>query len=52
VQGKTNREAIRCLKRHIARRIWRLLHSPPPEEGHSLSMIKINNFQTRALVGT
>ena len=25
-QGKTRREAIRCLKRHLARRIWRLLY--------------------------
>src|SRR6202042_3963206 len=35
-EGKTKREAIRCLKRHLARRIWRLLYatqspaSPPP----------------------
>jgi transposase len=31
-EGKTKREAIRCLKRHLARRIWRLLYtaqSPP-----------------------
>jgi transposase len=33
--GKTKREAIRCLKRHLARRIWRLLYTtqtptPPP----------------------
>jgi transposase len=26
-EGKTKREAIRCLKRHLARRIWRLLYS-------------------------
>jgi transposase len=25
-EGKTKREAIRCLKRHLARRIWRLLY--------------------------
>ena len=35
-EGKTKREAIRCLKRHLARRIWRLLYStiepvPPPD---------------------
>jgi transposase len=31
-EGKTKKEAIRCLKRHLARRIWRLLYttSPPP----------------------
>ncbi|MGI5287722.1 hypothetical protein ACQEVF_30900 [Nonomuraea polychroma] len=28
--GKTRREAIRCLKRHLARKIYRALeHSPP-----------------------
>jgi transposase len=35
-EGKTKREAIRCLKRHLARRIWRLLYTtieaaPPPD---------------------
>ena len=30
-EGKTNREAIRCLKRHLARRIWHLLQPPPPD---------------------
>jgi hypothetical protein len=34
-EGKTKAEAIRCLKRHLARRIWRLLYAtqtptPPP----------------------
>lgn len=35
-EGKTKAEAIRCLKRHVARRIWRVLYttqtppSPPP----------------------
>ena len=28
-EGMTEREAIRCLKRYIARRIWRLLEHPP-----------------------
>jgi transposase len=27
-EGKTRREALRCLKRHLARRIWRLLQTP------------------------
>jgi transposase len=35
-EGKTSTEAIRCLKRHLARRIWHLLQTPPPEP------IKIN----------
>ena len=29
-EGKTNRDAIRCLKRHLARRIWHLLVDPAP----------------------
>ena len=33
-EGKTTREAIRCLKRHLARRIWRLLQPPHPGPGH------------------
>jgi hypothetical protein len=26
-EGKSKLEAIRCLKRHLARRIWRLLYT-------------------------
>ncbi len=26
-EGKTKREAIRCLKRHLARHIWKLLYN-------------------------
>ena len=29
-EGKTHREAIRCLKRHLVRRIWQLLRAPHP----------------------
>lgn len=29
-EGKTKLEAIRCLKRHLARRIWRLLYTTTP----------------------
>src|SRR3954468_22902156 len=29
-EGKTTREAIRCLKRYLARRVWRLLQPPTP----------------------
>jgi len=28
-EGKTRREAIRCLKRHLARRVWQLLQHDP-----------------------
>jgi transposase len=34
-EGKTNREALRCLKRHLARRIWHLLQPPPPVQNNS-----------------
>jgi hypothetical protein len=27
-EGKSRREALRCLKRHLARRMWRLLQTP------------------------
>ena len=29
-EGKTKREAIRCLKRHLARRIWHVLYTAAP----------------------
>jgi hypothetical protein len=28
-EGKTRKEALRCLKRHLTRRVWRLLRTPP-----------------------
>ncbi len=31
-EGKTTREATRCLKRHLARRIWHLPQPPSPSE--------------------
>ena len=37
-EGKTNRDAIRCLKRHLARRIWHLLQPPPPGLTNSLNI--------------
>jgi transposase len=33
-EGKSTREAIRCLKRYLARRVWRLLQAAPPGPGH------------------
>jgi transposase len=30
-EGKTHREAVRSLKRHLARRVWQLLRAPHPE---------------------
>jgi transposase len=37
-EGKTTREAIRCLKRHLARRIWHLLQ-PPPDPERNLNLL-------------
>ena len=33
-EGKSTREAIRCLKRYLARHVWRLLQPPNPGTGH------------------
>jgi transposase len=33
-EGKSTKEAIRCLKRHLTRRIWHLLQPPNPGLGH------------------
>ena len=32
-EGKSTTEAIRCLKRHLTRRVWHLLQPPQPVEG-------------------
>jgi transposase len=32
-EGKSTKEAIRCLKRHLARRVWHLLQPPQPDLG-------------------
>jgi transposase len=32
-EGKSTKEAIRCLKRHLTRRIWHLLQPPHPDQG-------------------
>ncbi len=34
-EGKTSREIIRCLKRYIAREIYRLLTTPPEVADHT-----------------
>src|SRR5829696_3705920 len=39
-EGKSTKEAIRCLKRHLARRIWHLLQAAPP--GAKNTAITIN----------
>jgi transposase len=32
-EGKSTREAIRCLKRYLTRHVWRLLQPPHPGQG-------------------
>jgi transposase len=32
-EGKSTKEAIRCLKRHLTRRVWHLLQTPHPGQG-------------------
>ena len=41
-EGKTNREALRCLKRHLARLVHRLL-SAPPVHNDQQARIKLNS---------
>jgi transposase len=36
-EGKTTREAIRCLKRHLARRIWHLLQATEPNPDRAIT---------------
>jgi transposase len=45
-EGKTKREAIRCLKRHIARQIWHLLYTVEPA-----SPLPIRARTTRVTIG-
>lgn len=41
-EGKSRIEALRCLKRHLARTVWQLLRDHP-DQINSLSMTNINN---------
>ena len=36
-EGKTKKGALRCLKRHLARRFWRLLAQPPLPADHAVA---------------
>jgi transposase len=36
-EGKSTRDAIRCLKRHLTRRIWQLLQPPLPDRTETLT---------------
>jgi transposase len=37
-EGKTRREALRCLKRHLTRRIWRLLQPAPTQPERTITI--------------
>jgi transposase len=37
-EGKSNREAIRSLKRHLARRIWRLLQPAETQDNRAMTI--------------
>ena len=36
-EGKSTKDAIRCLKRHLTRRIWHLLQTPAPIPDQTLT---------------
>ncbi len=38
-EGKTTREAIRCLKRYLARQVWNLLRAPTPDKALTTTSI-------------
>ena len=42
-EGKTNREALRCLKRQLVRKVLGALRAAPPNGENPPCMIKINN---------
>jgi transposase len=46
-EGKSRKEALRCLKRHLARRVWKLLRSPDPnQQSRSNKSINTNSTPT------
>jgi transposase len=49
-EGKTRKEALRCLKRHLARRVWKLLRTPNPNGASSVTIHC--NMPTHALALT
>ena len=52
-EGKTRKEIIRCLKRHIAREIYHLLTNPPPTpNGKDLRCLRQNTPTTPAQAAT
>jgi hypothetical protein len=51
-EGKTKLEAIRCLKRHLARRIWRLLYTAEtPAPTHANQSLENRKYRTSLDIG-
>jgi transposase len=52
-EGKSRKEALRCLKRHLARRVWKLLHNPSDHTATSTAPIPPPRTNTTdVIVGT
>lgn len=47
-EGKSRIEALRCLKRHLARTAWQLLRDPDPTRSLTLSMTNTDNANAPA----
>jgi transposase len=49
-EGKSRKEALRCLKRHLARRVWRLLKAPPEHAITQAATLTVEATPTRETV--
>ena len=47
-EGKSRMEALRCLKRHLARHAWQILRAADPDQNTDLSMTNTNNANAPA----
>jgi transposase len=48
-EGKSRKEALRCFKRFLARRVWRLLRAPSPDGSDPLAITTITTATTPQL---
>ena len=46
-EGKSTKEAIRCLKRHLARRLWHLLQTTSPTPNQAITHINLLTKEQR-----
>jgi len=49
-EGKSRREALRCLKRYLARRVWNLLKTPPTLESASAQNLTADKATSRGAI--